>query len=1380
MYSFEGNYKSKRSLVFDHTQKLSTHALVQKTREERRSRENMVKQERSATKIQRCIRDYVERIKVKRYFIELFNELSNQLGDTINKSDFNVEHEFEHKLMKLLQCFNTCYRGKSPDQRHLFTVCRLLLSKHGKDAQISWLTNGSMDHIFTLGNSLLINIKYLSNLPSLTPSSNYTLPIRIFEELFNIFIGTSSSTKISLYSKHLYFSIEWICRYLSNHHYFNYLAYFIDQQLPSTVGYFQDVITQSRVFELVEFFKLPKARAFINLLIAPLKCASNLSGNSSQFSNPMVDLYRELVFTALNDILTPAIDDHNTYTIGERVVRSVGIEMFKLPNIHQIVINGCLTEVENKNSQLNTEQRQQQPHNGTISLIPSINLLHLFVTVAIPGMLVKCDPTTTTLSSTVHTAESSMIQDTDEDDDDNHEEAVTEEEGGDESLPVLLATESYTHYTWSGSPLEAAIIIRFVAWMFMRCLTEPHLPIVRPITNHKPLQLRSGQEEELSDDDDDNKIDDNHNTVKGMGINDQEMNMSAEFTRNTNNCSIISEDLSFQPITQLKKISVSLSHSLPALAASALSTVENFTSDLDNPDKLELIHSSSYLHYCLSQVCGLSRTSLIRINSIYSQHTIYLRCLWKLIENTKCSDKSTTINYSDPNMYSLLNILCSGELPSHLMELQSYLPLIFTFADCLHHRLLCLTDSEICDISSEVNYTNSDDYRHQQSINNNSEPSRGGCGFRADELLHVGARLRDLMLGLIDLSHPDQVPKRTRNLQTDTHCTESMEQPNYSAVLRRIKQWVEMTDLGNSPGGDLLMRNNTEWSIPDLRVLLYCWCSLLRQIERLVFQIYDWDRRCRRQQDISLPIYLLHNPQTTTTTTMTCTASTNVSSPFSSPSSSITDIARVTNSPRLPIGTPSVSQTFWLKDNLFDLLNTTESQSSWFENRGYQDTLALADAPFGYYSILNPDRNQAVLESFSLSNRQIRQILLLKKVPFVIPFEKRVKLFKILINDDSTYNRNPFRRIYNISNQPSVPLIVRRTHLYEDGFEKLSKENVPNLHQRLKVTFLNPTGLAEVGIDGGGLSREFLTEIIRAGFDPTRGFFIYASDKTLYPNPQASAITTNYLKHYYFLGRILAKAIFEGVLVDLQFAYFFLAKIVSRSGGGGVGFDYLHSLDPQLYKQLLFLKNYKGDVRDLSLDFTMVQSIFGQSETVELKPGGKHIPVTEENRVEYVHLIANYKLNKMIYPQVRAFTAGLNDVIPIDWVRLFDAEELQTLISGADMVIDVDDLRQHTFYIGNSINYTETLDCFWLVLKNFNESDKRSFLRFVTACSRPPMFGFRDLQPPFSIQITDEIERLPTASTCTNLLKLPNFRNIHILRERLLYALNANAGFEYG
>ncbi|KAA0185330.1 putative Ubiquitin protein ligase [Fasciolopsis buskii] len=336
----------------------------------------------------------------------------------------------------------------------------------------------------------------------------------------------------------------------------------------------------------------------------------------------------------------------------------------------------------------------------------------------------------------------------------------------------------------------------------------------------------------------------------------------------------------------------------------------------------------------------------------------------------------------------------------------------------------------------------------------------------------------------------------------------------------------------------------------------------------------------------------------------------------------------------------------------------------------------------------------------------------------------------------------------------------------------------PSLHPRLRVRFMNQVGAEEAGVDGGGLSREFLSELIMNGFDPTRGFFVYTAEKTLYPNPQASVLYEDYLKHYYFLGRMLAKAVYEGMLVELQFAHFFLAKIVSRSGGG-VGFDYLHSLDPELYRQLRYLKSYEGNVADLSLDFTVTRSTFGESETIELKPGGRQIPVTEENRVEYMHLMAYYKLNKQIHPQVRAFVAGLNDVIRIDWLRLFDADELQTLISGADTVIDIDDLRKHTVYPRDTADCDETLEHFWDVLRTLSEADKRLFLRFVTACSRPPMFGFRDLQPPFSIQVTNELDRLPTASTCMNLLRLPNIRDPDVLRERLLYALHANAGFEY-
>jgi hypothetical protein len=39
-------------------------------------------------------------------------------------------------------------------------------------------------------------------------------------------------------------------------------------------------------------------------------------------------------------------------------------------------------------------------------------------------------------------------------------------------------------------------------------------------------------------------------------------------------------------------------------------------------------------------------------------------------------------------------------------------------------------------------------------------------------------------------------------------------------------------------------------------------------------------------------------------------------------------------------------------------------------------------------------------------------------------------------------------------------------------------------------------------------------------------------------------------------------------------------------------------------------------------------------------------------------------------------------------------------------------------------------------------------------------------------------ERLPTASTCFNLLKLPLYKSKRVLRDKLRYALNAGAGFE--
>ena len=55
---------------------------------------------------------------------------------------------------------------------------------------------------------------------------------------------------------------------------------------------------------------------------------------------------------------------------------------------------------------------------------------------------------------------------------------------------------------------------------------------------------------------------------------------------------------------------------------------------------------------------------------------------------------------------------------------------------------------------------------------------------------------------------------------------------------------------------------------------------------------------------------------------------------------------------------------------------------------------------------------------------------------------------------------------------------------------------------------------------------------------------------------------------------------------------------------------------------------------------------------------------------------------------------------------------------------------------------------------------------------------FQELNPKFCIHSGGEVDRLPTASTCMNLLKLPIYNSIELLRKRLIYAIEAEAGFE--
>ena len=227
-----------------------------------------------------------------------------------------------------------------------------------------------------------------------------------------------------------------------------------------------------------------------------------------------------------------------------------------------------------------------------------------------------------------------------------------------------------------------------------------------------------------------------------------------------------------------------------------------------------------------------------------------------------------------------------------------------------------------------------------------------------------------------------------------------------------------------------------------------------------------------------------------------------------------------------------------------------------------------------------------------LSTKEVRLATVLKELPFTISFGQRVNVFQNLVQRDKQEHQGD--RVNFLQPGGSIDLHVRRDYIYEDAYDKLSPDNEPNLRMKMRVQLVNVAGLDEAGIDGGGLFREFLNQLLKAAFDPNRGFFTLTRDQLLYPSHSSGHLTSDPSSHYFFIGRMLGKALYENMLVELPLASFFLSKLLGQTLLN-VDIDHLDSLDPELYRNLLYLKTYEGDVQDLGLDFTVNVDEFGET-----------------------------------------------------------------------------------------------------------------------------------------------------------------------------------------
>ena len=227
-------------------------------------------------------------------------------------------------------------------------------------------------------------------------------------------------------------------------------------------------------------------------------------------------------------------------------------------------------------------------------------------------------------------------------------------------------------------------------------------------------------------------------------------------------------------------------------------------------------------------------------------------------------------------------------------------------------------------------------------------------------------------------------------------------------------------------------------------------------------------------------------------------------------------------------------------------------------------------------------------------------------------------------------------------------------------------------------------------------------------FDPSFCLFenTEKGNYTLQINPN-SGVNEGHLDYFQFIGRAVGLAVFHRRFLDAHFA----SSIYKLALAKPVTLEDMAMIDADLYQSLNWM--LANDITDvIDREFTDEFETFGVVETVELKPGGAGIAVTEENKAEFIRLLCEHRLKGRVEKQLDAFKKGLYEIVPEELLRIFDERELELLIGGLSD-IDVEDWERHTDYRGYEKDH-QAVQWFWQAVKGW-PMEKRSRLLQVGA-----------------------------------------------------------------
>jgi len=280
------------------------------------------------------------------------------------------------------------------------------------------------------------------------------------------------------------------------------------------------------------------------------------------------------------------------------------------------------------------------------------------------------------------------------------------------------------------------------------------------------------------------------------------------------------------------------------------------------------------------------------------------------------------------------------------------------------------------------------------------------------------------------------------------------------------------------------------------------------------------------------------------------------------------------------------------------------------------------------------------------------------------------------------------------------------------------------------------------------------------------------------------------LKCFRFIGKLIGKALQDKRLLDLPLSVAFCKKIL----GMELRIEDIEDVDVSLVKSFKYLQQLSGTIKvagkyqfaelesqvdDLCLDFHLPG--FPEYYLLNDEETSKSTPVTVHNLANYLGLSLKHLLDVGISKQVSALRQGISDFFPVECLSMFNPQELQGLISGGSNTekwnhetILKNILCKHG-YEASSLQVLNLAE----VLSEFDQDDRRLFLKFVTGSPRLPVGGWPCLKPQLTVvrKVVDEPDQhLPSCSTCQVYLKLPAYSTKIILRQRITQAIRDGQG----